>query len=58
MSPNKVIYVIHQSPELLKAWRELSETQKRAVIKSCETAEESDVERIIEEVADGQRRLF
>ena len=58
MTPNRTIYVINQSPELLKAWRELPETQKRAVIKDCETAEESDVERIIEEVADGQRRLF
>lgn len=58
MTPNKVIYVINQTPELLKSWRELSEAQKREVIKSCETAEESDVERIIEEVVDGQRRLF
>jgi predicted Fe-S protein YdhL (DUF1289 family) len=58
VTPNRTIYVINQSPELLKAWRELSESQKRAVIKDCETAEESDVERIIEEVAYGQRRLF
>ena len=58
MSPNRTIYVIHQTPELLKAWRELSESQKRAVVKACETAEESDIERIIEEVAFGQRRLF
>ena len=58
MTPNRTIYVINQSPELHKAWRELSESQKRAVIKDCETAEESDVERIIEEVAYGQRRLF
>jgi len=58
MTPNRTIYVIHQSPKLLKAWREFSESQKRAVIKDCETAEQSDVERIIEEIADGQRRLF
>ena len=58
MTPNRTIYVINQSPELLKAWRELSESQKRAVIKDCETAKESDVERVIEEIADGQRRLF
>jgi hypothetical protein len=58
MTPTRTIYVIHQSPELLKAWRELSESQKRAVIKACETAEESDIERIIEEVIYGQRRLF
>ncbi len=58
MTPTRIIYVINQSPELLKAWRELSELQKRAVIKSCETAGESDVERIIEEIVDGQRRLF
>ncbi len=58
MTPNRIIYVINQSPELLKAWRELSESQKRAVIKDCEMLEESDVERIIEEISDGQRRLF
>ena len=58
MTPNRTIYIIHQSPELLRTWRELSDAQKRTVIKECETAEESDVERIIEEIADGQRRLF
>jgi len=58
MTPNRVIYLINQSPELLKAWRELTESQKRELIKECETAEESDIERIIEEVIDGQRRLF
>ena len=58
MTPNRIIYVINHSPELTKAWRELSDTQKRAVVKECETAEESEVERIIEEVVDGQRRLF
>jgi predicted Fe-S protein YdhL (DUF1289 family) len=58
MKPNEAIYLINQNHNLLKAWRELSETQKRAVIKDCETAEESDLERIIEEVADAQRRLF
>jgi predicted Fe-S protein YdhL (DUF1289 family) len=58
MTPNRIIYVINQSPELLKAWRELSESQKRAVIKDCERAEESEVERIIEEIVEGQRRLF
>lgn len=58
MTPNETIYFINQTPELLKAWRELSETQKRAVIKACETADESDLERIIEEVIDGQGRLF
>jgi hypothetical protein len=58
MTPNKVIYLINQSPELLKLWRELNESQKRAVIKECETAKKSDMERIIKELADGQRRLF
>jgi hypothetical protein len=58
MTPNETIYLINQTPELLKAWRELTDSQKRAVIKECERAEESDVERIIEEVALGQRRLF
>jgi hypothetical protein len=58
MTPHRAIYVINQSPALQKAWRELSESQKRAVIKACETAEEEDIERIIEEIADGQRRLF
>jgi predicted Fe-S protein YdhL (DUF1289 family) len=58
MTPNRTVYLINQTPELLKAWRELSETQKRAVLEVCETAEEGDVERIIKEVVDGQRRLF
>lgn len=58
MTPNRTIYIINQSPEILKTWRELSDSQKRTVIKECETAEENDVERIIQEVADGQRRLF
>jgi len=58
MTPNRTIYVINHAPELLKTWRELSELQKRAVVKECETAEECDVEKIIEEIADGQRRLF
>lgn len=58
MTPNRTIYIINQSPEILKTWRELSDSQKRTVIKECETAEENDVEKIIKEVADGQRRLF
>lgn len=58
MTPIRIIYVINQSPELLKAWRELSDAQKRLVIKDCETAEESELEKIIKEIADGQRRLF
>ncbi len=58
MTPSKIIYLIHQSPELRKTWRELSEAQKRAVIAECETVDESEIERIIEEIAEGQRRLF
>ena len=58
MTPNRIIYLINLAPGLTKAWRELSDSQKRAVIKECETAEENDLEKIIEEVADGQRRLF
>ena len=58
MTPGETIYFINQNPELKKAWRELSDVQKREVVKACETADESDVERIIEEVARGQRRLF
>ena len=59
MTPNQTIYIIHQSPELLKAWRELSEFQKRTVIKECERTEsEEEIEMIIEEVIDGQKRLF
>ena len=58
MTPGRIIYFINQAPELLKAWRELSEDQKRALVKECETVEESDIERIIEEIIDGQRRLF
>ena len=58
MTANKTIYVIHQSPELLKAWRELSESQKREIIKECETAEEGEIEIIFDEVIHRQRRLF
>ncbi|HEX8286966.1 MAG TPA: hypothetical protein VF556_03165 [Pyrinomonadaceae bacterium] len=58
MSPTRAIYIIHQSPEILKVWRELSEHQKREVLKECETAEEDEIEKIIVEVLDGQKRLF
>lgn len=59
MTPNQTIYLIRQSPELLKAWRELSDLQKRAVIKECESVEaEEEIELIIEEITEGQRRLF
>ncbi|MCD9189475.1 MAG: hypothetical protein LUM44_23900 [Pyrinomonadaceae bacterium] len=58
MTPNRTIYVIHQSSELTKVWRELSDVQKREVLKECETAEENEIEMIIAEVVEGQRRLF
>ena len=58
MTPNQTIYLINQSPELLKAWRELSDAQKRMLLKECETAEEDEIEMIIEEIIEGQRRLF
>lgn len=58
MTPNQVIYQIHQSRELEKAWRELTDVQKREVIKECERADENDLELIISEVVEGQRRLF
>jgi predicted Fe-S protein YdhL (DUF1289 family) len=58
VTPNKIIYTIYQNPELLKAWRELSERQKREVVEECEQAEENEIERILEEVASRQRRLF
>jgi predicted Fe-S protein YdhL (DUF1289 family) len=58
MNANRVIYLINHSPELLKTWRELSDAQKRAVIAECERAEECDIEKIIDEIAEGQRRLF
>jgi hypothetical protein len=60
MTPGRVIYVINQSVKLLKAWRELSEIQKRAVIKECETIveEEEEIEKIFLEIIYGQRRLF
>ncbi|HRH41834.1 MAG TPA: hypothetical protein PKY82_09335 [Pyrinomonadaceae bacterium] len=58
MTPNQTIYLINQSRELTKAWRELTEIQKREVLKECETAEENELEMIILEVVEGQRRLF
>jgi len=58
MTPNRTIYLIHQSTELTKVWRELSVEQKREVLKECETSNEDGIERIIAEIVDGQRRLF
>lgn len=59
MTPNQTIYIINQSPELLRAWRELSELQKRLLIKECQITEtEEEIEMIIEEIVEGQRRLF
>jgi hypothetical protein len=58
MTPGETIYYINQNSELKKAWRELTDVQKREVIDECATAEEGDVERIIEEVTCRQRRLF
>jgi hypothetical protein len=58
MTPNLTIYLINQSRELAKAWRELTDIQKREVLKECETAEEKDLEMIIYSVIEGQYRLF
>lgn len=58
MTPNETIYLINQNPELLKAWRELTEPQKRMVIEACRPDEDPDLEKIIDEVVLGQRRLF
>lgn len=58
MTPNQTIYLINQSRELTKAWRELTDVQKREVLKECETAGEDELEMIILEVVEGQRRLF
>ena len=58
MSPNQTIYIINQSRELTKIWRELTETQKREIVKECENAKENDLEMIISEVVEAQRRLF
>jgi len=58
MTPNETIYLINQNSELLKAWRELSEAQKRMVVEACQTIEDPDLEKVIKEVAFGQRRLF
>ena len=58
MTPGETIYFINQPPELKKAWRELNQSQKREVVKECETAEESEIEKIVDEVASGQKRLF
>lgn len=58
MTPNQTIYLINQSRELAKTWRELTDVQKREVLKECEAADEKDLEMIILEVVEGQRRLF
>lgn len=58
MTPNQTIYHINQSRDLTKVWRELTNAQKREVLKECETAEKIDLELIIAEIVEGQRRLF
>ena len=58
MTPNQTIYLINQNSELLKTWRELSARQKKMVIEACLSADETELEKIIEEVALGQGRLF
>jgi predicted Fe-S protein YdhL (DUF1289 family) len=58
VTPNQVIYEIHQSSQTAKIWRELNDEQKRQVLKECESRENVDIELIIGEVVDGQRRLF
>ncbi len=58
MTSNRTIYLIHQSRELTKTWRELTDPQKREVLKECESADENQLELIITEVVEGQRRLF
>lgn len=60
MTAGRTIYIINQTPELARAWREFSPAQKRQMIKACETAGEAEeeIEKILLEVADGQRRLF
>ncbi len=62
MNANRIIYLINQSSKLRKAWRDLSDGQKRAVLsEASEHAEEEEDEnlaKIIEEIACGQRRLF
>ena len=59
MTPSRAIYLIHQSIELVKVWRELSESQKRVVLKECETIEgEEEIKKIFLEIISGQRRLF
>jgi hypothetical protein len=58
MTPNKTIYFINQSSELIKAWRELSEPQKLQVIKECETAEESMWSVLLKKLRKGKEDYF
>lgn len=59
MTAVRAIYVINQSDKLSKAWRELSKSQKRDVLKECESIEdEEEIEKIFLEIIEGQRRLF
>ena len=58
MTPNQTIYLINQSRELTKIWRDLTETQKREILKEGENAKENELEMIISEVVEAQRRLF
>ena len=59
MTHGRTIYVINQSVYLLKIWRELTDIQKRIVIKECEAIEKEDeIEKIFLEIIYGQRRMF
>lgn len=58
MTANQTIYLINQSPELLKAWRELDEPQKRSLIAECVRSDDCDIGKIIEEITDGQEDCF
>ena len=59
MTPGRTSYVINQSGYLLKIWRELTNIQKRIVIKECEAIEKEDeIEKIFLEIIYGQRRMF
>ena len=47
MTPNQAIYLINQTRELTKIWRELTETQKREILKECENAKENELEMLV-----------
>jgi gas vesicle protein len=58
MKPNSVIYYIKQSKEFTEIWSNFSREEKERVLQKMESADASDIEKVLLEVKTGQNRLF